>query len=211
MSASILYANVLYRMQVSDTGYGICLPYGAFIQSYNIVCRLRRLGARFLYHMVVYTVELSYWHPTVCHVVDTVVLPLRSSVQCLAALIYRILPYHTVSYGCTALQAFARLSAVFGGTYMLSKPDATVVYDSEGVVTGVKSVDEEGNPATAATKLVVGDPSTLSTAARKLTSSEPVLFTHNDPTTFVRAANAYQLQYISVHMRKLGRPKLLGD
>lgn len=67
-------------------------------------------------------------------------------------------------YSCTALQAFARLSAVFGGTYMLSKPDATVVYDSEGVVTGVKSVDEEGNPATAATKIVVGDPSTLCTA-----------------------------------------------
>jgi Rab GDP dissociation inhibitor len=57
------------------------------------------------------------------------------------------------------VQAFARLSAVFGGTYMLSKPDAEVVYDSEGIVTGVKSVDEEGKPATAATKLVVGDPS----------------------------------------------------
>lgn len=69
-------------------------------------------------------------------------------------------PYIYPKYGLGELpQAFARLSAVFGGTYMLSKPDAEVIYDSEGVVTGVKSVDEEGNPATAATKLVVGDPS----------------------------------------------------
>lgn len=69
-------------------------------------------------------------------------------------------PYIYPKYGLGELpQAFARLSAVFGGTYMLSKPDAEVVYDSEGIVTGVKSVDEEGKPATAATKLVVGDPS----------------------------------------------------
>lgn len=30
------------------------------------------------------------------------------------------------------LQAFARLSAVFGGTYMLGKPDVEVVYDEAG-------------------------------------------------------------------------------
>ena len=57
------------------------------------------------------------------------------------------------------MQAFARLSAVFGGTYMLSKPDVEVVYDGEGVVTGVKSNNEAGEPETAVTKLVVGDPS----------------------------------------------------
>jgi len=35
-----------------------------------------------------------------------------------------------------ALQAFARLSAVYGGTYMLSKPDAKVVYTPEGKFAG---------------------------------------------------------------------------
>lgn len=30
------------------------------------------------------------------------------------------------------VQAFARLSAVYGGTYMLAKPDATVVFDEAG-------------------------------------------------------------------------------
>ena len=52
-----------------------------------------------------------------------------------------------------AAQAFARLSAVYGGTYMLSKPDATVAYEG-GVAVGVTSEGE-----TARAKLVVGDPS----------------------------------------------------
>jgi GDP dissociation inhibitor len=59
---------------------------------------------------------------------------------------------------CFALsQAFARLSAVYGGTYMLSKPDLEVVYSGEGVATGVQSEGE-----TAKAKFVVGDPSKLS-------------------------------------------------
>ena len=50
-------------------------------------------------------------------------------------------------------QAFARLSAVYGGTYMLSKPDATVAYE-HGVAVGVTAEGE-----TARAKLAVGDPS----------------------------------------------------
>eukprot|EP00887_Chlorella_sp_A99_P005020 scaffold4.g5020.t1 len=52
------------------------------------------------------------------------------------------------------MQAFARLSAVYGGTYMLSKPDVEVVYDAEGRAVGVRSEGE-----TARARLVVGDPS----------------------------------------------------
>ena len=51
-------------------------------------------------------------------------------------------------------QAFARLSAVYGGTYMLSKPDVQVVYDDAGKATGVTSEGE-----TVQAKFVVGDPS----------------------------------------------------
>lgn len=47
------------------------------------------------------------------------------------------------------VQAFARLSAVYGGTYMLSKPDAEVVWEG-GQAVGVKSEGE-----TARAKLVV--------------------------------------------------------
>lgn len=52
------------------------------------------------------------------------------------------------------MQAFARLSAVYGGTYMLHKSDAKVVYDDSGKAVGVSSEGE-----TAKCKFVVGDPS----------------------------------------------------
>lgn len=51
-------------------------------------------------------------------------------------------------------QSFARLSAVYGGTYMLNKPDCEVVYDEQGRACGVQSDGE-----TAKCKFVVGDPS----------------------------------------------------
>eukprot|EP01024_Parvocaulis_polyphysoides_P030116 TRINITY_DN2735_c0_g2_i1.p1 TRINITY_DN2735_c0_g2~~TRINITY_DN2735_c0_g2_i1.p1 ORF type:complete len:513 (-),score=52.32 TRINITY_DN2735_c0_g2_i1:746-2242(-) len=64
-------------------------------------------------------------------------------------------PYIYPLYGLGELpQAFARLSAVWGGVYMLNKPDVKVTYDDNGVATGVES---EGEKASA--KMVVGDPS----------------------------------------------------
>lgn len=64
-------------------------------------------------------------------------------------------PYIYPLYGLGELpQGFARLSAVYGGTYMLAKPDATVVYDDAGKATGVTSEGE-----TARAKVVIGDPS----------------------------------------------------
>ncbi|KAJ7549338.1 hypothetical protein O6H91_07G049300 [Diphasiastrum complanatum] len=64
-------------------------------------------------------------------------------------------PYIYPLYGLGELpQAFARLSAVYGGTYMLSKPDCTLEFDEEGKVRGVTSDGE-----TAKTKKVVCDPS----------------------------------------------------
>lgn len=41
---------------------------------------------------------------------------------------------------CVALQAFARLSAVYGGTYMLAKPDVQVVFDDEGKAGGCRQL-----------------------------------------------------------------------
>ena len=49
---------------------------------------------------------------------------------------------------CCDMQAFARLSAVYGGTYMLAKPDVEVVFEN-GVAVGVSSEGE-----TAKAKLV---------------------------------------------------------
>jgi Rab GDP dissociation inhibitor len=56
--------------------------------------------------------------------------------------------------GAETTQAFARLSAVYGGTYMLGQSDATVVLGEDGVVQGVRAGGQ-----LARCRAVVGDPS----------------------------------------------------
>ena len=64
-------------------------------------------------------------------------------------------PYIYPLYGLGELpQAFARLSAVYGGTYMLNKPGCEVIFDEAGRACGVRSEGE-----TARAPIVVGDPS----------------------------------------------------
>jgi Rab GDP dissociation inhibitor len=68
-------------------------------------------------------------------------------------------PYLYPLYGLGELpQAFARLAAVYGGTYMLNKPVSRIVYNAEGQACGVVSVGEDGKPAFAKCKQIVGDP-----------------------------------------------------
>lgn len=63
-------------------------------------------------------------------------------------------PYIYPLYGLGELpQGFARLSAIYGGTYMLDKPIDEIVYEN-GVFVGVRSGDE-----VAKAKQVIGDPS----------------------------------------------------
>ncbi|EAU92695.2 RAB GDP-dissociation inhibitor [Coprinopsis cinerea okayama7 len=64
-------------------------------------------------------------------------------------------PYIYPLYGLGELpQSFARLSAIYGGTYMLDKPIDEIVTDSDGKFVGVRSGDE-----VAKAKQVIGDPS----------------------------------------------------
>ncbi|AQK98215.1 Guanosine nucleotide diphosphate dissociation inhibitor 2 [Zea mays] len=73
-------------------------------------------------------------------------------------------PYIYPLYGLGELpQGFARLSAVYGGTYMLNKPDCKVEFDMEGKVCGVTSEGEN-----AKCKKVVCDPSYLQNKVRKI-------------------------------------------
>ncbi|RXH74183.1 hypothetical protein DVH24_028904 [Malus domestica] len=73
-------------------------------------------------------------------------------------------PYIYPLYGLGELpQAFARLSAVYGGTYMLNKPECKVEFNEEGKVVGVTSEGE-----TAKCKKVVCDPSYLPNKVRKV-------------------------------------------
>lgn len=64
-------------------------------------------------------------------------------------------PYIYPLYGLGELpQSFSRLSAVYGGTYMLDKKVDEIVYDADGKFVGVKCGEE-----VAKAKYVVGDPS----------------------------------------------------
>jgi Rab GDP dissociation inhibitor len=64
-------------------------------------------------------------------------------------------PYIYPLYGLGELpQAFARLSAIYGGTYMLDKPIDEIVTDDKGNFVGVRSGSE-----TVKAKQVIGDPS----------------------------------------------------
>ncbi|EIN14094.1 rab GDP-dissociation inhibitor [Punctularia strigosozonata HHB-11173 SS5] len=64
-------------------------------------------------------------------------------------------PYIYPLYGLGELpQSFARLSAIYGGTYMLDKPIDEIVTDSDGKFVGVRS-----GPDTVKAKQVIGDPS----------------------------------------------------
>ncbi|PON84751.1 Rab GDI protein [Trema orientale] len=72
-------------------------------------------------------------------------------------------PYIYPHYGLGELpQGFARLSAVYGGTYMLNKPECKVEFDENGKAFGVTSEGE-----TARCKKVVCDPSYLPDKVKK--------------------------------------------
>eukprot|EP00250_Pteridium_aquilinum_P001190 c11399_g1_i1 orf=297-1631(-) len=107
-------------------------------------------------------------------------------------------PYIYPLYGLGELpQAFARLSAVYGGTYMLSKPECKVEFDEEGKVCGVTSDGE-----TARTKKVVCDPSYLLNKVRKVgkVARAICIMSHPIPNT-----NDSQSVQIILPQKQLGR------
>ena len=78
-------------------------------------------------------------------------------------------PYIYPLYGLGELpQGFARLSAVYGGTYMLNKPVKEIVTDENGQFVGVTSTSEGGTDETAKAKMVIGDPSYFSDRVKKV-------------------------------------------
>lgn len=64
-------------------------------------------------------------------------------------------PFIYPIYGIGGIpEGFSRLSAIYGGTYILNKPIDGLSYDAQGKVIGVKSGEE-----VARTKMVLCDPS----------------------------------------------------
>eukprot|EP00122_Pirum_gemmata_P016213 Pgem_evm1s15152 len=72
----------------------------------------------------------------------------RMKLYAISLSLYKTSPYLYPLYGLGDLpQGFARLSAVYGGTFMLRRPIDEVVYDDTGVAIGVKMTIGEGDKA----------------------------------------------------------------
>jgi len=98
-------------------------------------------------------------------------------------------PYIYPRYGLGELpQAFARLAAIYGGTYMLNKPIEQIVYGADGKVVGVKSEGE-----VARCKFVVGDPSYFTDKVKKTGRVIRVLCILNHPIPKTNNENSIQI------------------
>ncbi|KAK7493949.1 hypothetical protein BaRGS_00014831 [Batillaria attramentaria] len=99
-------------------------------------------------------------------------------------------PYLYPLYGLGELpQGFARLSAIYGGTYMLDKPGAQIVYDEQGKVIGVK--DETGAMATC--DAVVCDPSYAVEKCKKVGQVVRAICIMNHPVPNTKDAQSVQI------------------
>ncbi|XAR73485.1 hypothetical protein NMG60_11007470 [Bertholletia excelsa] len=107
-------------------------------------------------------------------------------------------PYIYPLYGLGELpQAFARLSAVYGGTYMLNKPECKVEFDVDGKAFGVTSEGE-----TAKCKKVVCDPSYLPDKVKKIGKVARAICIMSHPIPNTNDAHSVQ---IILPQKQLGR------
>ncbi|WCJ18861.1 RAB GDP dissociation inhibitor 2 [Euphorbia peplus] len=107
-------------------------------------------------------------------------------------------PYIYPMYGLGELpQAFARLSAVYGGTYMLNKPECKVEFDDSGKAIGVTSEGE-----TAKCKKVVCDPSYLSDKVKKVGTVARAICIMSHPVAHTSDSHSVQL---ILPQKQLGR------
>lgn len=98
-------------------------------------------------------------------------------------------PYVYPLYGLGELpQVFARLCAVYGGTFMLDRPVDKIIYGDDGKVCGVESRGE-----TAKCKMVVGDPSYFPEKVRKVGKIIRVICILNHPVASCDNAKSFQL------------------
>ncbi|CAG8647643.1 8838_t:CDS:2, partial [Ambispora leptoticha] len=112
----------------------------------------------FIGHAMALHLDESYLERTARETYERIILYITSVAR------YGKSPYIYPLYGLGELpQGFARLSAIYGGTYMLDKKVDEIVYDDSGRVIGVRSGEE-----TAKTKQVIGDPSYFPTKVRKV-------------------------------------------
>jgi len=129
-----------------DVGDCSRLPMRAVFEKFGVDAETQE----FIGHALALYTDNDYIEKPALETVNRIVLYKESLVQYTGKS-----PYIYPRYGLGELpQAFARHSAVYGGTYMLNKPIDEIVYDAEGVAIGVRS---EGEVARG--KIIIGDPS----------------------------------------------------
>lgn len=107
-------------------------------------------------------------------------------------------PYIYPHYGLGELpQGFARLSAVYGGTYMLGKPECKVEFDENGRAFGVTSEGE-----TARCKKVVCDPSYLPAKVKKVGKVARAICIMSQPIPHTNDSHSAQ---VILPQKQLGR------
>nr|GMD08819.1 guanosine nucleotide diphosphate dissociation inhibitor At5g09550 [Ipomoea batatas] len=112
-------------------------------------------------------------------------------------------PYIYPMYGLGELpQGFARLSAVYGGTYMLNKPECKVEFDESGKAYGVTSEGE-----TAKCKKVVCDPSYLTDKVKKVGKVSRAICIMSHPIPHTHDSHSAQ---VILPQKQLGRKSDIG-
>ncbi|KAI9336849.1 GDP dissociation inhibitor [Zopfochytrium polystomum] len=136
----------------------------------------------FVGHALALHLDDSYMNQPARDTYERICLYMNSMVR------YGKSPYIYPMYGLGELpQGFARLSAIYGGTYMLSKPIEEIVYEN-GKFAGVKS---EGEVAKA--KLVIGDPSYFPDKVKKVGRVVRVICLLNHPIPNTADADSCQI------------------
>ncbi|PWN89681.1 rab GTPase activator [Acaromyces ingoldii] len=116
----------------------------------------------FIGHAMALHLDDSYMQRPARETYDRIILYTSSMAR------YGKSPYIYPLYGMGELpQGFARLSAIYGGTYMLDKPVDEIVTGDDGKFVGVRSGDE-----TVKADMVIGDPSYFANVKGK---SEPMV------------------------------------
>ncbi|CAO3591652.1 unnamed protein product [Absidia cylindrospora] len=101
-------------------------------------------------------------------------------------------------YAASVLRyAFARLSAVYGGTYMLNTDAQELLYDDQGKITGVKTAE-----GVARAKQVICDPSYVSSKVKKVGSVVRAICLLNHPIPGTGDADSVQ---IVIPQNQIGR------
>lgn len=109
-------------------------------------------------------------------------------------------PYIYPLYGLGELpQGFARLSAIYGGTYMLNTSVDEVEYDSAGKVSGIKATMKErgeegdGMKFSTKTKMIIADPSYFPSKVQVVGHLIKAICILNHPVEKTNDSDSFQL------------------